>query len=228
MPEVKVLFDFHILIDTDFGTIKYIQSNKKLRKPAFFQERLLNLPDFKIIELLNLRPSYNPLDAIAVIDKRDKLDNIFNQLMTDPNIYKDILDKSKSTLLLKSYNLFNRMTDNKITSDILYYNETDLDYITNKLNIPAEDCIMYTPEMDISDYGTIYMMFYADTMKFNRESVQGKYIYIPDFEVNIDRLKVSNEDSELIPKQAVTQRLYPNNVVNIINIYQNKSAEENE
>lgn len=229
MPDIKILFDFHVLVDTDIGVIKYIQSKNELRKPAFFQDKLLNLPDAKILELLNLNPSYNPLDSIAVFDKRGKLDNILRQLITNGDTYKEILKRSKKTLVFKSYELFNRMNDMSASTTVLYYDDTEFEFITKELNIPENQCIKYTQNMDINDFGTVYIMVYADLMKFDIDSIQGKVIYIPDNEFNIDRLDLLGDKSEvdLLPKQAVTQRLHPNNVVKIFNMYNESNYANN-
>lgn len=205
MAGINVLYDFQILVDTDFGVFKYIKTNPKLRKPTFFNEKIMVKSNDEILRLLKMRKTTNPLDAFAVPDKVGKLNGIYEQIMLTPEIYEMVLKLAMPTSLLEVFQLGNKSPNNSINGKILYYNDTELKFITEFLKIPSSQCVRFESQMRLDGYGTIMLNVYKDILKFDIESIKGKIIYISDHEFNMSYTDVFGGFKEASPNAAVTR-----------------------
>lgn len=205
MAGINVLYDFQILVDTDFGVFKYIKTNPKLRKPTWFNEKIMVKPNNEIVKILNMRKSINPLDAFAVPDKVGKLNSIYEQIMLTPEIYETVLKLAMPTNVLDVFKLGNKTPNNSINAKILYYNDTELKFITEFLKVPESQCVRFESQMKLDGYGTIVLNVFSDILKFDIESVKGKNIYISDHEFNMTYVDVFGGFKESTPNSAVTR-----------------------
>ena len=205
MPGINVLYDFHILVDTDFGVFKYIKTNPKLRKPTWFNEKIMVKSNEEILKILNARKSTNPLDAFAMPDKVGKLDSVYEQIMLTPDIYETVLKLSMPTNLLEVFKLGNKTPNNSINAKILYYNDTELKFITEFLKVPASRCVRFESQMKLDGFGTIAMNVFKNILMFDIESIKGKIIYISDHDFNMVYTDVFGGFKEQSPNPAVTR-----------------------
>lgn len=230
MTVVRALYDFQILVDTDFGVFKYIKTHPNLRKPTYFDEKIMVKSNVDVLKVLINRESLNPLDAFAVKDKVGKLDNIYYQLMETPDIYKDILKLSMPTDMLNVFRAGNNVPNNAHVGKIMYYNDTELEFITENLKIPESSCVKFESQMNLAEYGTILINIYKDILKFDIPSVEGKYIYTSDHQFNLSYIDVFGGFKEPVPNASVTHIINRNiakkNIIEIRSTHNLKKMEE--
>lgn len=205
MSGINILYDFHILVDTDFGVFKYIKTNPKLRKPTWFNEKIMVKSNDDIIKILNSRNSMNPLDAFAMPDKVGKLNSVYEQIMLTPDIYETVLKLSMPTKLLEVFNLGNKTPNNSINAKILYWDDVEYKFITEFLKISPSQCIRFESQMKLNGFGTIALNVFKDILKFDIESVKGKIIYISDHDFNMTYTDVFGGFKEQSPNPAVSR-----------------------
>lgn len=215
---IKVLYDFQLVVDTDFGVIKYIKTNPNLNKPAFFKPALIQGSDKNIIKNLLRRESLNPLDAFARAEMIGQLNKVYEELMTTPDIYKKILKLSHPTLILTLLKQSIEAPNSAIIPYVMYYNDDELKFLTEFLSVPKSSCVQFTSQMDMSEYGSIFIKKYKNILQFDISTVKGKNIYISNHEFNMHRLDLAKGD-QIIPNAAVTKIIGNTNIINIVEIY---------
>lgn len=214
---INVLYDFHILIDTDFGIYKYIKTNPKLNKPSFFNPKMMALSNKDILFKLVTRSALNPLDVFAAGTAVGKLDDVYKGLMGNDNSYRDILKLSKPTKILDVYNQSEKTPNGMHNGYIMYYNDAELEFLTQNLRISRDKCIPFESQMNLDKYGTIFLMRYINVLQFDRVTIKGKNIYISSHPYNVDVASIGDKQVASYPKSSVSAIINKDLAVNLQN-----------
>lgn len=230
---INVLYDFHILIDTDFGIYKFIKTNPKLNKPSFFNPRMMALSNKDILFKLTTRRSLNPLDVFASEASVGKLDEVYKQIMGNPEYYDTILRLSKPTKIYQVYEQSEKMPNSMHNGYILYYNDTELNFLTECCRIPKDRCVRFESQMSLDKFGTIFLCRYINILQFDIPGIKGKNIYISSHPYNVDISTIGGKEIGAYPKSSISAIINSRdlavnlqNKVSIVDIYNFEKMED--
>ena len=180
---INILIDFDLIIESDFGLIKFIQQNYMDERA--FKLDILNSPDQKIIELLYSRENRNPLSIISTDENLDNIDNLYQSFF---ETYKrEIL---RLSITQKSINTFLRLMGEGSTNLGIAPNIAVNDDIEKKFIEHRYDGFNFVYKNDIDTIASkdaFYIKDYAIFQNVPIETIRGKKIYLLPLEYSINR-----------------------------------------
>ena len=201
---MNVLFSFDSIIDTNIGVIKTIRHLFN-DDTIFYMDKLNKMdkdPQY-MAKNIYYRNDTNPLLLILRPDYTDKADIIYNELFE--GYHNKILELSTaspiqtflSTCIMNSSN----------TPIVMCNNSNEEKFIKSKYSVNT--CIL-KDKLDVTDYGSIYINKYEDTLKFDNLIAKNIYIFYAKYNLEKD-LRTPTIDVSLKINNA--------NKINIMNIY---------
>lgn len=204
----RLLVDFSMIYDTDFGLLKLI--SKEFNNPMYFDIEYLNSVDDDLLrlELINMEKD-DPLDIILT-DKEVNKEFLYDQFYSSH--YEEIINLSSNTNLLYLLNNYKETGTAEIT--ILCKNELEEHFI--RINNPSFNVFMIKDdfcENDLKKFDTIYIKSIYSISKL--EPFEAKNILISNHRYNF-------EDYEnLIPKMDIVSSWIYCNKLFVVDIYNN-------
>lgn len=217
MYEVQSIVPFELLIDTDMGLYKLIQ--QEYRSPMF-RKSILDERDMDVMKLILTERGYlNPLKDFFYDEYKSCIqdaDSLYQEFMDKR--YKDILCLSCAT------GIFNMVRRTKFINDylrfiVLYRKEEEKEYLENRYKkYDFKPCMKKYDtfeEVDLSEYGSVYIKNYRDILKFTKKpnNLVGKNVIYANYKFNCEG-RESN-----VPLQDVTEQIIGTNVIKSIDIY---------
>lgn len=214
----SILFNFDVLVDTDFGVIKYLYE----KEPTTYSD-YLQTEDVcsDMITGINLRDRYysNPLSIICFgyESYRDVVDPIYDKLISEH--YSEILERS--TINLEIYNMMLiYMQEKDIKVGVYCHNDLEVKYITEAFDNFKDKCqydIVTIPELLVK-YDNIFVKYINDMNVFNIDNIVKKNIFVANIFLNKNP-KTNNLDvSQILPLINISS--------NIIHTYNTLGAGE--
>lgn len=206
MVTIDSLIPFELLFDLDFGLLQVV--NKYFHNNDIFYLSLFNDPD-ELIKLLALRNDPNPLSVI--IDSKiskEECDNLYNQFMEKE--FDKIFENSNKLLC---YDVVRLSLDSGgvVNMTVLCKNEKQQQLLNKYL--PKAKTVIYSKDMDISLYGTIYVKNIYDL--YNYKQLSGKNLYVPNYPFNLEK----NEWGFVTTILSVSVDFINDNIIKIFNPY---------
>lgn len=193
----NILVDFDFLGDTDLTVCEYVIYNYK--DSFYLNKDILHSSEYYLKYILITRDNKNPLTVIFKDKYKDKLDDLYKELIDTK--WEDILKHCKNTDI---YSVFH-MTDYNIYVNCRNEAEVEMIYKQTKDKFKCIiNCIDCTP------YFSIYCKNAEDI--FKRKNINGKSIYIQDYGPNYENQK--ND----VPNSAALALMGKNNL-KFISIY---------
>lgn len=204
MADNKLLVEFEFVIDLDLAMYKFIRENYS--NSEYVDQEFIHLMNEKeiIYRLLN-RKHINPLEIII-------------PNMDTTNMYYDILENHYEELLFhaKAYDTFGLMVTyllsaSSVDIDIWCRSNLEKKFINN-LN-PKLNTIVIPNRRDIPlfSYTCIYTKYLAYLVEYDKDTLNGKHIFIPAAKYNME------EDKDMVSSLCC---LYSEtNLIHLIDLY---------
>ena len=206
MVTIDSLIPFELLFDLDFGLLQVV--NKYFHNNDIFYLSLFNDLD-ELIKLLALREDPNPLSVI--IDSKiskEECDNLYDQFME-----KEFDRIFENSIKLLCYDVVRLSLDSGgvVNMTVLCKNEKQQQLLNKYL--PKAKTVIYSDNMDMSLYGTIYVKNIYDL--YNYGQLSGKNIYVANYPFNLEE----NEWGFVTTILSVSVDFINNNIIKIFNPY---------
>ena len=176
-PQIRPLFPFNTIFDTDFGLIKLIQQD--YRNEDVFDLQILDLPDDDIKDLLVKRTRVNPLQIIMKEYNENTAREYYNQFMERE--YTTILEKSAFTGIGKLFVSVPIMKD--IIPTVWAIQQIELDFLKAALKNPMEYHEVLGDLVYCNEYDPIVVKD-ASEIIMNYRNIEGHTIYLPRYGFN--------------------------------------------
>lgn len=224
--KLNPLIPFDMVIDTEIGLLKFIESSKYNNHDVFY-DSILKGPIKSIIYLLKIRDYKNPL-IIAMKDKEDK------EAMDD--YYIDFIDKEYISILNKSistevYNFISLCinTEGAITPIIFCKKEIEKKFLLNMNKDVFEKCEFiiadsYKDIDSLKSYDPIYLKNYTDAVEI-LDALEGKNIYVANYAYNFSKfVEEPDEKEQSILLENISLLLSDSNIIKITDVYNINSS----
>lgn len=211
MYDVKSIVPFNMVIDTDMGLYKLIQSQYQSN---IFRKSMMDQRDMDIMKLiLTDREHYNFLSDLIIDEKYiQDADDLYDQYMDRK--YGEILNLSCTT------GIFDIIRRTKFVGDYLkftiyYFKDIEKEFLESKYKkydfIPTMIKCNSIEELDVKEYGSIYVKNYEDILRF--KDIDGKNVIYANYRFNCE------DGIPDLPLANVTEQIILTNAIKNIDLY---------
>lgn len=154
----RILFDFNTLVDTEFGTIKFMICSRKFSK-AYFEPIMISVSDEVLKQLIVTNLHTNPLAILFKEKYYSSIDNIYKEVREQ--YYKEILQFSIPTGIMDLCNLYIKSRE-----ETGIYSNVNCDNELEKNLIDKLDCPVLVQEYSMKNYDNLFIANVEDAEKY--------------------------------------------------------------
>lgn len=209
MKRLAPIIPFDLVFDTDFGIIKYIQS--QYRDKTVFNIGALDGTDKALIYELMNRKEVNPLSLFS--KDGAKINDIYDIIMTEK--YSEVLKASIKTALYKAVILFMN-TNGAINPYILCRNEEEVQFIKDDKELKNCNTVLSKygyAGFDLTDHDPVYLKVFTDALRTKK--LDAKNIYLANYAFNLDK----DDEGVDIPDKKLALLLLDHNKCTITGVH---------
>lgn len=170
---LNALIDFDFLVNTEFGLIKFIQSN--FMDDRVFKLDMLSRSDREILSLLYSRTNYNPLSIISTEDNMKDIDKLYESFMD--TYKKDIISCSVSEKKIYEFVSVAVMTGSSSGTRVSIAVKDDYEINAIKRRLGKANISDLRDSIDIKNYDPLYVKDQYFLINNNCKDITHKNIY---------------------------------------------------
>lgn len=213
----RVLFDFTSLIDVDVGMALLMST--KYNNPAIVNQKVAGrtIDEYKVL-MLN-RIYRNPLVMFLNDDFKREADDLYVEMITGEEVYKEVLKRSITTSIFTM--LESSTFQPSIEPTVLCWNQWQADYFNEATKNKYRLLVVKdgTDTVDVKDYDTLIFKYPYSLQMFS--NVNGKNIYICKYRCNMNKEDINR----LEMTDDIKSYHYNANDIYIIDVYANTTLD---
>lgn len=196
----SVCIEFEAVYDVAFGIIRTIQ--KEYNDPSVFNQRWMNYDNYTLRSMLYERSEYNPILAAMINKDKTKADEILLDMYKSARVHKQVLSESPKTsiasflkqILMLKYGNYGDI----VNYIVICKNKTQAEKLDKDFNMKVHSSIDGL-DFDVTPYDLIILDRYEDILTYSTHGkpIMGKYIWIPEFTYNMDRVHSDQPDMNI-------------------------------
>lgn len=212
---IPVIIPFDMILDTDFGVLKYIQMKSPNSK--FFYKSFLGMKDDVFLRrLIVMRKNVNPLVEFMKDEYINKADDIYNKLIT--KLYPTVLKCSCETTIFNMILRILGTSSDTIKVTIACKSKLEQQEINLRLSANKKSCrsviMNYPQDIKLADYENFFIKNIYDMNDLPADIYQ-KNIFIGKYGYNME------DDHPDVPLTDIVTPYAMINKINTIDIYSN-------
>lgn len=198
----SVVIEFEALYDIPYGIIRTIRDF--YYDPEVFKENWMKADVYNLRCLLYDRKIYDPI-LPALIDKDKSLSkDLYNQLMMNKIEFNKIMSRSPKTAMYDVVDNLGSISEehaNITTVTILCKDKISYDWVKKNSKLKSVRFVLVDEfKHNLNQYSLIILEQYEDIVKYTtarNERIEGRTIWIPDYQYNMDLEDPSRPSTEI-------------------------------
>ena len=205
----SIVVEFEAIYDIPFGILRHIR--EKYNDPDIFKKTWMEFDNYTLRSVLYERPTYDPILPALVIKDRNVSSDIYNQIISNSEAYRRVLELSPATSIHKFLISVNEIADKNglmLSYTILCKNQIQMDYL-KKDPVLSNSIKILVPDynFNLNHYDLLIVEQYENIIKYgvaSHKPVAGRTIWIPEFAYNMDQ-KETNKPNYNVSVFVVNQ-----------------------